>query len=384
VEATASEPLGRHRRFAPVGLALALAVIAPAAAVTPPTQAAGHLRLRPSERLDTTPVTVESARTPAPGARTPLRLMLTTTPSPVDAAARAEPGASPPTTSEARTAIGAEEPLPGKTASATPGEYRDQLIAGVGPEEDSPIGALEEPGVGPPTAYGLTYRFRHDDVEGAKSVTEHGLSGYWTREHLDYGTSEVRLEGLTINGDARVEGDGGRFLLAQRGLVLPNEMIADAELGHLRATAGRLAASSYRLRLPSSLLAGTRARLQGRDGSLTVTAGGLGRLRGTVAQEFSLTGGTLIGGSAERRLGRAWRVGAELWNVNGAASVRDHTSVLAGPRTRQRGRTLRCLAGRLLGSGPLDPSVRRVPPRSGPGMERPADRERSTGPVLAR
>ena len=117
-------------------------------------------------------------------------------------------------------------------------------------------------------------------------------------------------------------------MLNQYGFALDQQHVMDNTLGVLRSAADPMITSSFRLNLPSTLLAGGQTRVTRNDVStLYASAGRIGQLDSGQLQGFDLMAGQQYALGYSRKLGNKWRAGAHLVSVSGSEDTRDHQSV---------------------------------------------------------
>jgi hypothetical protein len=183
------------------------------------------------------------------------------------------------------------------------------------------------------------YRERQDPDD----LNENGLLLNGRRETRDYG--EFDLQAAIRRGDHQPlsESSGsGRVFVYQYGFALDEKRVMDNTLGVLRSSADPMLTSSFRLNLPSTLLAGGQTRVTHDEVStLYASAGRIGQLDSGQIQGFDLQDGEQYALGYSRKLDNKWRAGAHLVSVNGSENTRDHQSVVTAlqyedPGTRDR------------------------------------------------
>lgn len=227
------------------------------------------------------------------------------------------------------TAVRAPEFAPGPPAPAPaprPPAYVDQLIEGAGAEAQAAM-AVEDAALLPGQRYASAeYRVEARSPPGGGHTIEHGVEVQMRRETLDYGEFhfEAALRDTSLAPlDASVgRRDGGRFTLYQDRFPVAPRWLADSAFGVVRTPPNFLNAS-YRIFLPTSIMAGASSVIS--DGASTFMAygGHLGRLEGNAVQTFDPTSGN-VAGLAYARIAGPWTLGGEAIALRGNAQVRDH------------------------------------------------------------
>ena len=221
--------------------------------------------------------------------------------------------------------------------------YQDQLID---PELEGQLYAEELTGYEESPSgrrfLGLEYQY-YRERQHPDDLVENGLSLAWRRETRDYG--EFDLQATARKGDHQQlsnSSGSGRFTLHQYGLALDSSRLMDNTLGVLRSSSDPMLTSSFRLNLPSTLLAGgqTRVTREG-DSALYASAGRIGRLDSGQLQGFELEAGEQYALGYSRKLGNRWNAGAHLVSLTGSKNTLDHQSAVAAllydkPGTRDR------------------------------------------------
>ena len=198
---------------------------------------------------------------------------------------------------------------------------------------------------------GLEYQ-HYRESQKPDDLSENGLILDMRRETRDYG--EFDLQAAIRKGDHQYLSDSsgsGRFILNQYGFALDQKRVMDNTLGVLRSSADPMLTSSFRLSLPSTLLAGGQSRVTSDDDSvLYASAGRIGRLDSGQIQGFDFEEGTQYALGYSRKLNYKWRAGAHLVSVNGSQNTRDHQSMITAVQYEDPGTRDRYLAHALVDS----------------------------------
>lgn len=214
-----------------------------------------------------------------------------------------------------------------------PEPYIDQLIAPVDgaevpylPEQD----ADQQPeGL---RVYSTEYRHFEDHVENRDVRREDGLILNWQRETRHAGDLEllatIAHSQIPDNATGN-DGAGGNISLRQYDFAVNENWLMDNGLGVLRSNADLLLSSSFRMNLPSSLLAGAGTWSRNDRTDLRFSAGKIGSLGGGRLDNFDTTSGSLVSLGISHAIGRRWQGSAQIVSLSGADEVEDHES-LAG------------------------------------------------------
>jgi hypothetical protein len=221
---------------------------------------------------------------------------------------------------------------PPPRASAPPPAYVDQLIEGGAVQSEAAI-AADEAAMQPGQRYlSAEYRAQFREPPGGGHGFEQGVEVHMRRETLDWG--DFYLEGalrdthLAPGEIAAGRRDGGRFTLYQQRFPVALGWLADSALGVVRTPPDFLN-SSYRIFLPTSLLAGASSVISDGKRAFTIYAGHLGRLEGDAVQTFDPTSGNVAGAAYSQRTG-AWTLGGQAIGVRGSSQVPDHEAATLG------------------------------------------------------
>jgi len=208
-----------------------------------------------------------------------------------------------------------------------PPAYVDQLIEGIGPE--LPATSAENAALEPGQRYvSAEYRVEARDPAAGGHGLEQGVEAHLRHETLDYGdfylegaVRDTRLPSGETNPSRR---NGGRFTLYQEHFPVAEGWIADSGFGVVR-TPPNFLNSSYRIFLPTSLMAGATTVVSDGRQSITGYAGHVGRLEGSAVQSFDPTSGNIAGLAYTRSAG-PWTVGGEAIGVRGSVDMPDHAA----------------------------------------------------------
>ncbi len=116
---------------------------------------------------------------------------------------------------------------------------------------------------------------------------------------------------------------GGRFTLYQQRFPLTQGWLADSGLGVVRTPPSALVNSSYRVYLPTSLMAGANTIVSDGKQEVSAYAGHIGQLLGDAVQSFDPTSGNVAGLGYTTRNG-PWTVGGQAIALRGNSQVADH------------------------------------------------------------
>jgi hypothetical protein len=285
-------------------------------------------RLIPGARLELPP-DVRSTRAP--------KTQASTHASPPAVSASMAPAAPAPVAPAAAgaTVVPAPEFAPGPPPPpppAAPAAYVDQLIEGM-PAEPEDTAAMERAAMLPGQRFvSVEYRAEGRAPPGGGHALEQGVQLQARRETLDYGDfyfeGAVRDTRLAPGERSVSRNAGGRFTLYQQAFPVVEGWLADNTLGVVRTPPDFLNAS-YRIFLPTSLMAGASTVVS--DGAHTFMgyAGHVGRLEGSAVQTFDPTTGDVAGLGYAQRAGR-WTFGGQAIGIRGSAEVPDHAAATLG------------------------------------------------------
>ncbi len=257
---------------------------------------------------------------PAPSATAPSAATPSAAPPPTpSASAPASPAAV--TTSE--FAVGPPAPR----AAPAPQAYVDQLIEG-GSAESEAAAPVDEAALEPgQRSFSAEYRMEATYPPGGGHGLEQGVNLSMRRETLNYGDLYIDA-GVRDNRPAPGEIDtgrpqGGRFTLYQQRFPLTQGWLADSGLGVVRTPPSALVNSSYRVYLPTSLMAGANTIVSDGRQEVSAYAGHIGQLLGDAVQSFDPTSGNVAGLGYTTRTG-PWTVGGQAIALRGNSQVADH------------------------------------------------------------
>lgn len=238
---------------------------------------------------------------------------------------------------------------PGPAAPAA--AYVDRLIEGSVDSEPSVVAAADRtPGR---RLFSAGYRVEFRQPAGGGHGFEHGLDAQYRFETLNYGEFFIdaaarhaeRARGESLAG----HGQSARLTIYQHGFPLTGALVADSAVGAVRTPPSSLFNQSYRIFLPTTLLAGASTVVSAGGTEARAFAGESARFEGAFSQGFALTAGRVAGVSIAQRFGPALSAGAHWVGVRGAAEVPDHDSATLAleyaPDSRRR------LKVQMLGSG---------------------------------
>jgi hypothetical protein len=240
--------------------------------------------------------------------------------------------AAPTSAPSSPTAVPAPEfavgpPVQARRAAPEEQPYVDQLIEGGAAEPEAAIPA-EEAALAPGQRYfSAEYRMEARYPPGGGHGIEQGVNLALRRETLNYG--DFYLEGAlrdTTLAPGEIETsrrNGGRFTLYQERFPLVQGWLADSAFGVVRTPPSALVNSSYRIFLPTSLMAGASTVVSDGKQDVMMYAGHVGRLDGSAVQSFDPTSGNLAGLGYTRRAG-PWTFGGQAIGLRGNSQVPDH------------------------------------------------------------
>ena len=212
----------------------------------------------------------------------------------------------------------AQRGLP-EISSPSPGEvYVDQLIEGV---QEEFFELEEEELLKGRRFFSNELIYYSDDAIGFGTRREQGTRTRWRRETAEYG--DLDLEGIYRDFDAArfdLENDSrkAQFSIRQRGFVVSDYRQMDNFGGVERTITDSLISSSFRFRLPSSLINGWSGRLYSQYDRFSFTYGHTGERQGVALQEFDSTGGDLSGIGYTAKVNKNWTIATQFY------SLRDH------------------------------------------------------------
>jgi hypothetical protein len=187
---------------------------------------------------------------------------------------------------------------------------------------------------------GLEVLHYAEDRDAQGIQREDGLALNWRRETLNYGELEAEASVTGVSDAAAYPygpGSGGMLTLRQHDFAPGGDWVMQNSLGVDRTTVDGTLANSYRIKLPSSLIAGFNTRLASGATALQFSAGRLGRLNTGQVQSFDDRSGNLLMAGLSRDLSAQVRAGLELVRVDGLQEVPDHRSVAGVVQYRNPG-----------------------------------------------
>lgn len=223
------------------------------------------------------------------------------------------------------------EPLP---PEPIPVVYVDQYLF-----DDASPGDPGYDGVGPgPEPFGRRYLeietgyyTASDDLLG--DDLEQGMGFRFGRETLNWGTVDLEASLADVESDylsREAQGSFGALTLRHSSMPVNHTGLLFSTLGDQRAPASSLLQSSYRLRLPTSMLRGLSTELRANGNGLRFSSGNTGENRGIRIPRFEETGGRLTGFGLDRAIGERFTFGAEMTDLSDDDDIRDHRSLLIG------------------------------------------------------
>jgi hypothetical protein len=211
-----------------------------------------------------------------------------------------------------------------------PEKYIDQLIDPDAPDDDfDPVyrERIEQP---QGRRYlGVQLHHFQEDRNGQGLTYENGLLVKWRRETRDYGDFEAEGALLGVSSDAgRSEqpSTGTLLTLRQHDFAITNDWLMQNSVGIDRTWFDPTLASSYRFKLPSTLLVGANTQLSTPAGDFRFGAGRLGRLDSGQVQTFDKTRGRLVSAGFSNQPSENLHTGIHLVHIDGANNVADHGS----------------------------------------------------------
>lgn len=172
-----------------------------------------------------------------------------------------------------------------------------------------------------------------------------GVNVFSQFDTLNYG--EVRIDAARAMGGGPYPGTAGAgsmLTVFHSGLALSERWQADSAFGVIRAPADYFIGSGARFGVPPLTFEGVQTAVSSPEQQLHFAAGKLGRVGGSLVQEFSLTGGGLATAGFHRRLQENWQAGLQLLDMHGLPAARDERAVAGAlayalPPERQEGLT---------------------------------------------
>jgi len=209
--------------------------------------------------------------------------------------------------------------------------YIDQLIdLTTGQEDIDPV--YREHVEQPQGRRYLDVRLHHfsEDRSGQGASYENGLLVNWRRETRNYGEFEAEgaLLGVRADPGRNEQASTGTLLtLRQHDFAINNNWLMQNSIGIDRTWFDPVLASSYRFKLPSTLLVGANTHLSSSAGDFRFTAGHLGQLDSGQVHTFEATSGRLLSAGFSKAPTENLHTGIQLVHVDGASNVADHSSV---------------------------------------------------------
>jgi hypothetical protein len=251
-------------------------------------------------------------------------------------AARGAPSISPgvPPLAEAQArprepdAAGSPAPVP-----SAPPVYADRLIEGVAEEKETdfagrPLDAT--PGL---RTWAVEARTDQRETSGLGTTRADSVGLRYSQQTERYGDFTVQAQASQRQSPAGTPGgDRSRVdaTLFHDDFALTTGLLAASAAGIVRPLFPQWIASSYRVNINPSLLAGATTTVLGEDNDFRASYGSLGRYAGFGIQQFERTSGEQGAVSATQRFADRWLVGAAALSVRGNREVPDHNGVLVG------------------------------------------------------
>ena len=175
------------------------------------------------------------------------------------------------------------------------------------------------------------YYTAEDDLLG--NDLEQGLAFRFGRETLNWGTIDIEASLADVESDYLSREAQDTFgTLTLRHSAMPVSEVGQlfSTLGDQRAPSSSLLQSSYRLRLPTSMLRGLSMETRSNGSGLRFSSGSTGENQGIRIPRFVATGGRLTGIGLDRNIGERFLFGAEVADLSDDDDIRDHRSLLVG------------------------------------------------------
>jgi len=222
---------------------------------------------------------------------------------------------------------GATDAPADKTGSSS--AYVDQLID---PQavDGTPLPGYEE--VQEPEGYrsfSTEYRHYQQDLHRAGNSYEDGFILHGQRQTRDYGEFEMLA---TVSNNRPFDSTdmddttGGRLTLRQYGFAASEHWLLDNSIGVLRSDADPVLSSSYRINLPSTLVAGLKNWSRNGQTAVRVSTGKIGTLGIGQIEDFNTTSGSLASMGISHALSTSWLATGQLIAINESDNVPDHES----------------------------------------------------------
>ena len=170
-----------------------------------------------------------------------------------------------------------------------------------------------------------------DDLLG--DDLEQGIGFRFGRETLNWGTIDLEASLADIESNylsRETQGSVGTLTLRHSSMPVSDTGQLFTTLGDQRAPSSSLLQSSYRMRLPTSMLRGLSTESRSNGTSLRFSSGKTGENLGIRIPRFEATGGRLTGIGLEHEIGEQFVFGAEMTDLSDDDDIRDHRSVLVG------------------------------------------------------
>ncbi len=220
------------------------------------------------------------------------------------------------------------------TVDPVPVVYEDHYLF----DDSVPAGGAYDAREVAPEPYGRRYLEleagyykAQDDLYG--DDLEQGLGLRYGRETLNWGTIDVEASLADVESDylsRETQGSFGALTVRHSSMPVSDTGQLFTTLGDQRAPSSSLLQSSYRLRLPTSMLRGLSSETRSNGTGLRFSTGKTGENRGIRIPRFEATGGRLTGIGLDRAIGESFMFGAEIADLSDDDDIRDHRSVLVG------------------------------------------------------
>ena len=236
----------------------------------------------------------------------------------------------PPGPDAAPTALPASLQADSKPAPA----YVDQLIDGALVETEDRRSEERARDTSPGLrSWAFEYRLDGRDTNTLGSSVSQGTRLQHRRETERYGDFAIDAEFGRESTDSGQGGPGtssSKVTVYHENFALSGNAVANSTLGVTRLALSPFLASSYRVSLPSSTIAGATTSVAMPDGEWRAGVGRLGRISGSSVQDFEFTRGRIASLEYARRLADQWIAGAGIVSVHGSDVVRDNTTLTLG------------------------------------------------------
>ncbi len=279
-----------------------------------------HLRL--PERLQARAIPASASASPAPSPATPGRRNTT---------ASGTPSASigvPPLAQG-----GVVEPAPAKPATLPAPEYADKLIEGVVEEKETDLSGRPLDATPGLRNWAVEARTDRREVTGLGTTRADSVGLRYSQQTEHYGDFTLQAQASRLQappGPAGGERSRVDATLFHDDFALTQDLIATSAAGIVRPLFPQWIASSYRVNINPSLLAGATTTVAGENSDFRASYGSIGRYAGFGIQQFERTSGEQGTVSATHRFADRWLAGVAAVSVRGNTEVPDHAGFLVG------------------------------------------------------